>query len=248
MSKNDKGCVKNDTREYMPGQIISKRLQEILFELGWTKEKLAEESGLPLETIRNLWYGRTPDPKVSTMLALSEATGHSINCFLGKCPHTPQEKAILRNYRSCGSHGKSIIELVAKYEAGSVKSEREAYNKHLIPCLLPHGDIYKGIIYDTCETVEIETSTPEAYIAIKMTSNDLAPVYCKDDVILLENRFPNNEEYAAFFRGDRVYIRKFIEEDGHYRLKCLHNRDADIVLKRMDELQYVGTCCGVVRK
>lgn len=231
----------------MPGQIISKRLQEILIELGWTKETLADKSGLPLETIRNIYYGKTPDPKVSTVLAIAEATGHSMNCLMGKCPHTPVEKAILRNYRSCGPHGKAIIELIAKYEAGSVKSEREAFDKHMIPCLLPHGDIHKGIIYDTCETVEIETSTPEAYIAIQMTSNDLAPKFCKGDVILLENRFPANGEYSAFFRGDRVYIRKFIEEDGHYRLKCLHNHDTDIILRRMDEVQYVGTCCGVVR-
>jgi len=232
---------------FMPGQILSKRVQEILIELEWSKEMLAEKSGLPYETIKNIYYGKTPDPKISTVMAISDATGYSMNCLMGKCPHTPKEKAILRNYRSCGQHGKSIIELVAKYEAGSVKCERESFDKHLIPCLLPHGDIHKGIIYDTCETVEIETGTPEAYIAIKMTSNDLAPAYCKGDVILFENRFPSHEECAAFMRGDRVYIRRFIEEGGQYRLKCLHSRDSDIILRRMDEVQYIGTCCGVVR-
>ena len=232
----------------MPGQLLSKRLQEILIDLDWSKETLAEKSGLPLETVKNIYYGKTADPKVSTVLAISEATGHSMNCLMGKCAHTAQEKALLRNYRTCGTHGKSLIELIAKYEACSVKNEREAINKHLIPCLLPHGDIHKGIVYDTCETIEIETSVPEAYIAIKMTGNDLSPKYCKGDIILLENRFPGNGEYASFFRGDRLYIRKYIEEKGFYRLKCLHNRDTDILLKRMDEVQYVGTCCGVVRK
>ncbi len=231
----------------MPGQILSKRLQDVLNELGWSKEKLSEESGLPLETIKNIYYGKTADPKVSTVLSIANATGRSMNCLMGQCPHTPQEKLILRNYRSCGPHGKSLIELIAKYEAGTVKNERESTDKHLIPCLLPHGDIHKGIIYDTCETIEIETTTPEAYIAIKMSSNDLVPKYCKGDVILLENRFPTNGEYAAFFRNDRVYIRKYIEENGFYRLKCLHNRSTDIIVRRMDEVQYVGTCCGIVR-
>lgn len=231
----------------MPGQIISKRLQEILIELGWNKETLAEKSGLPYETIKNIYYGRTPDPKVSTVLAIADATGHSMNCLMGKCPHTPQEKAILKNYRTCGRHGKDIIELIARYEAGAVKSERDAFGKHKIPCMIPHGDIRKGIIYDTCETIEIETSTPEAYIAVQMTNNDLSPKYCKGDIILLENRFPQHGEYASFFRGDRAYIRKFMEEDGHYRLKCLHKQGDDIILKRMDEIQYIGTCCGVVR-
>ena len=51
--------------EYMPGKILSRRLQEILIDLNWTKEMLAEKSGLPFETIKNIYYGRTPDPKVS---------------------------------------------------------------------------------------------------------------------------------------------------------------------------------------
>ena len=113
--------------------------------------------------------------------------------------------------------------------------------------MLPRGDIYKGILYDACETIEIETSVADAYLAIQMTSNDLAPKYCKDDIILFENRFPRHEECAAFLRGDRAYIRRFIEENGQYRLKCLHNRDEDIVVKRMDEVEYIGTCCGVIR-
>ena len=41
----------------MSDLVLSKRLQEILITLDWTKEQLAEESGLPLETIKNIYYG-----------------------------------------------------------------------------------------------------------------------------------------------------------------------------------------------
>lgn len=229
------------------GDILSKRVKELAHERGLTIELLAEKSNLPTQTVRNVWYGKTPDPHASTVMQLADALGVGMNCLMGKCQHTPEEKSILRNYRACGPHGKAIIQLIARYEAGAVKSERDSLGRHRIPCMVPHGDIRKGIIYDTCETVEFETATKEAYIAMQMTNNDLAPKYCKDDIILFENRFPINGEYAAFFRGDRAYIRKFIEEDGHYRLKCLHQQGEDIVLKRMDEIQYIGTCCGVVR-
>lgn len=232
----------------MPGKIISKRVNEVRKALGWSQETLAEKSDLPYETIKNICAGRTLDPKASTMIAISRATGVSVNCLMGECNHTPQERALLNNYRSCGSHGKSIIEFIARYEAGAVKNDREATDKHKVPCLVPHGDIRKGIIYDNCETTEIETSVSEAYVAIQMINNDLAPIYCKNDYILIENRFPTSGEYASFFRGDRAYIRKFIEEDNHYRLKCLHNQGEDIVLKRMDEIDYIGTCIGVVRE
>ena len=80
-----------------------------------------------------------------------------------------------------------------------------------------------------------------------MVSNDLAPTYCKDDVLLFENRFPMNGEKAAFYKGDRIYIRKFLEEGNGYRLKCLHSQDEDIILRRMDEVDYIGTCVDVVR-
>lgn len=231
----------------MPGQILCKRLKEIMCDMGWTKEMLAERSGLPLETIRNIYYGKTQDPKISTVLQISEAMGYNINCLMGKCAHSPQEKALLRNYRACGSHGKQVIEMMAAYEAGAAKSERESFDKHSVPCLVPNGDVHKGIIYDISETIEVETSTHEAYVAIKMVDNSLAPKFCKGDVVLFENRFPDDGEYAAFFRNDRVYIRKFIEENGGYRLKCLHRNGEDIILKRMDEIQYLGTCCGIIR-
>lgn len=232
----------------MPGAIISKRLQEILAQLGWSKEYLAEKSGLPLETVKNIYYGRTPDPKVSTLDAIAEATGHSINCLMGKCPHTTQEKILLRQYRSCGKHGKSIIELIAKYEAISAKAEREAFGKHSIPCVIPHGSIRGGIVYDECETVEIMTSVPDAYVGIQMPTNDLAPIYCKGDILLYENRFPSHGEYAAFFKEKRVYIRQYLEEGKQYRLRSIHDENRDMVLNRMDQIDYIGTCIGVVRE
>lgn len=231
----------------MPGQILSKRIQEILIELGWTKEQLAEKSGLPVETIKNIYYGRTVDPKISTVLAISDATGYSMNCLMGKCQHTPPEKALLRHYRSCGNHGKSIIELVAKQESLVSKEEREASDKHRIPCLIPIGDIHQGIIYADCKTIEIFTSDKNAYVAIQMINNDLSPKYCKNDIILISNKFPHNNEYGVFYKSGRMYIREYIEENQKYKLKCLHNFSSDIVYDRMDDIDYVGTCCGVIR-
>lgn len=227
--------------------MLRQRFVTLLAERNWSLEYFSEISGVPIETAKNLKSGKTTNPRLDTVEKMADAFNISINCLIGKCPHTTEEKALLRNYRICGTHGKSIIELIAKYEAITAKNDRESLDKHKVPCLFPSGDIRKGIIYDTCETMEIETSVKEAYVGIKMNNNDLAPAYCKDDIILFENRFPSNGEYAAFYQIDRAYIRKFIEEDGKYRLKCLHNQGEDIVLKRMDEIEYIGTCCGVIR-
>lgn len=227
--------------------MLRERFITLLAEKDWSLEYFSEISRVPFETAKNIKLGKTTNPRLDTIEKMAEAFNISINCMIGKCSHTPEERALLRNYRSCGNHGKSIIQLISKYEATSAKGDREAKDKHKIPCLMPKGDIRKGIIYDTCETVEIETSIPEAFVGIMMTNNDLLPMYCKDDILLFENRFPSDGEYAAFYKTDRAYIRKFIEEDKQYRLKCLHSQGEDIVLKRMNEIEYIGTCCGVIR-
>ncbi len=224
------------------------RLRELLTSRGISIGEFSEMCGLPLETVRNIYYGKTTDPKISTVMQMAAALNLSVNCFMGKCSHTHEERLLLQHYRACGHHGKSLIALTAKYEAMIAKESRESLDKHRIPCLIPHGDVYDGIDYDKCETTDVETSVQKAFVAFKMITNDFVPVYCKGDTILLENRFPADGEYAIFYRNGRAYIRKYIEEGKQYRLKCLHNRGEDIVLKRMDEIEYIGTCCGVIRE
>jgi len=227
--------------------MLGERLRNILAMRGMSKDELAELCDLPLETVRNIYYGKTPDPKVCTVMKISKALNISVNCLMGECSHSSEERALLNFYRECGDHGKRVIMLNAKYEALMAKEERETQKKHLIPCLIPSGDINSGIVYDDCEVVDIYTSKEEAHVAIKMINNDLVPVYCKDDILLIENRFPANNEYGVFYKDGRAFIRKYIEEENQYRLKCMHNRTRDMVFKRMDEIEYLGTCCGVMR-
>lgn len=227
--------------------MISERMKKEMQIRGWNMQQLADVCNLPLETIRNIYYGKSVDPKLSTALKIADAFQLSVNCLIGKCPHTLSERTLIENYRSCGKHGKSIIDLIARYEAGATKVERENNGKHKIPCLFPQGDIRKGIIYDLCETNDIQTEEDDAYIGIQMTNNDLTPYFCKGDILLFEDRFPRNGEIASFLKGERAYIRKFIEEDGQYRLKCLHGHGEDIVVRRMDEIDYIGTFLDVVR-
>lgn len=228
--------------------MLGERVRQLAYERGWnTPQILAEKANLKEDTVRNIWYGKTPDPKLSTAKAIADAFGITVNCLMGQCSHTPEERVLLRNHRKCGKHGKAIIELIARYEGNTMKDKREG-DTHEIPCVYPQGNISKGIVYDICKTEEIVTTVPEAYTAIEMTTNDLAPAYCKGDILLFENRFPQNGEIGAFFRDGKVFIRKFCEEGNSYRLKCLHKQDVDIVLKRMDEVDYIGTCIDVVRE
>lgn len=229
--------------------MISNTLKLLLDSRDMSLNELAEQSEIPLETLRNIVYGKVTDPKVSTMRAISKVFKVSINYLLGEPFIAPEESALISYYRKCGRHGKSVIELIAKYESTAARNERNAKGKHTVPCVVPKGNIRKGIVYDTNETIEKETIVEEAYMAITITSNDLAHYgFCKNDSILFEKRFPENGEIVAFIKGDRVYIREFREENGKYIMKCLHNHGEDMIFKRMDEIILVGTSCGVIRE
>lgn len=210
-------------------------------------KETADSAGVSSETLKNIIYEKVKNPGVLTLNAIAKVFGVSINFLIGEPFISPEESALLENYRRSGNRGKSVIELIAKYEATAARSERNAKGKHSIPCVVPKGNIRKGIVYDTNETIEISTVVDEAYMAITITNNDMVPMFCKGDRILFEKRFPENGETVAFIISDRVYIRKFAEENGRYTMKCLHNHGEDMVFKRMDEIILVGTCCGVIR-
>lgn len=227
--------------------MLATRIRELTAEKGLSKEMLAEKCDLPLETVRNIWYGKTPDPKVSTLLKIANVLEIGVNCLMGQCEHTPEERALLNRFRQCGKHGRSLIMLTAKYEALTAKQDREATDRHKIPCLIPTQDVYKGVIYDECEMIEIWTTVTEAYTALKMPDNNFVPIFCAGDIILFENRFPKHGEYGMFYIDKRAYVRKFLEENGQYRLQSLHSTANDIVIKDLKNVEYIGTFCGVVR-
>lgn len=125
----------------MPGIILAERLNTARKELGWSQEVLAEKCNLPYETIKNICTGRTPDPKVSTLQALSNGTGYPMDCLMGNCNHISGERNLLKDYRSCGSHGKTIIEHIARYEADAVKNNVEIRDTYENPCPIIDGPV-----------------------------------------------------------------------------------------------------------
>lgn len=227
--------------------MIAERLRALLNNKNISLNEFAEMCDLPLETVKNVYYGKISDPRSSTVLKMSQALQISVNCLLGVCQHTLDEKILLTNYRTSGKRGKDVILSVAEFEAMSAKAQRDSHEKHVIQCLLPTSSVENGVIYDTCERIEVETVVEDAYIGIQMATNEFIPRYCKGDVLLFAKRFPLNGEVGAFFKDNRVYIRKYIEEDKQYRLKCLHSMGEDIVLKRLDTISYMGTCIEVIR-
>ena len=172
---------------------LSDTLRYVMANRNLTLQQLADNSNLPIETLRNIYYEKSHDPKVSTVLKLSQALDLSVNYLCGDHLYKVDEEALIHNYRNASNRGKAVIKLFAQIESNMTTSERDS-DKYIIPCLIPIGIITDGLKYHSCDSVKIETQNPDAFLAIEITTNNFAPAYCEGDRILLENRFPNDNE------------------------------------------------------
>lgn len=228
-------------------KMLAERIKELMKEQNLSLQQLIDLSGVNPETVRNIYYGKVNDPKISTALAISKVLKCSINHLAGADLYTPDEIALVKNYRKCGKHGKGLIAFISRYEANTAMKERESRKKRKIPCLVPLGKVQDGFTYTCCEVVEIETTELEAYTAVEVTSNFYAPVFCKGDKILLTDRFPDNGEIGVFVKDGKGFIREFEEYEGKVRVKRINGHVPDFDIVRADQIECVGTYIGVVR-
>lgn len=229
--------------------LLTKQLRRIFVERGITWQECAELCDIPLETVRNLYYGKVKDPRVSTMLSLSNALHISVNCLMGETLFSEEEDLLVTNYRQCGSHGKHLLQQIAKIEADTAKLERESSNKYRIPCILPDSFCKDGSKYSISERNYIYTSEADAFIAIQVPNNNWTPKFHKGDLLLLNNKFPCHKETALFSYHTRIYFRKYLEKNQNYLLRCVNGQHSDLILKKADlkSLFCIGTLIDVVR-
>jgi transcriptional regulator with XRE-family HTH domain len=61
----------------------------------FTNETLSEKSGISIGTLNKLLAGATEDPKLSTLIPLSEALGCSIDVMLGRQEENSESNSIM---------------------------------------------------------------------------------------------------------------------------------------------------------
>ena len=228
--------------------IISARLKEQLAEKGMSWHELAEKANIPEETMRNIYYGKVKDSKATTLLNISRVLGCSVNWLMGEPIMTPDEEAMLRNYRKCGKHGKGILQLMAKYEAHTARQEREAKDRHMIPCIMAQTVSCEGMKYNSGDTKQIFVTEPDAFLGLHVPNNNWSPRYCRGDVVLFANRSPVHGERALFAWNGLIYFRRYEEKERGFALHCITDRHEPMHFKRMDELVCLGTAIGVIHE
>ena len=84
-----------------------------------TLENLSKDSGVSLETIRNLYYKKVEDPRIGTVLALCEALNTPVVSLYPYSLSMEGEENLLLNYRVCNPCGRKLICCIAEQIAGT---------------------------------------------------------------------------------------------------------------------------------
>lgn len=103
------------------------RIKAIKSERKITNDMLAEMTGIPLGTLSKLLAGISDSPKLSNIVAISEALDCSLDYLItgvprntNNCTLTEDELLLVGNYRLLDSHGRSLADTVISMELDRV--------------------------------------------------------------------------------------------------------------------------------
>ena len=224
-------------------QIIKNNLQRVMIALNITLTELIHKCDIPAETIKNIYYGKTDNPRLETLIAICDAIDISIDYLVDRKHYEKDEIELLKHYKIASSHGKAFIQEMAKHEAYYTNYENQQTHERSIVCVEPTGDFQNGVLWDSCKISRITTYLPQVFFGFKIPTHAFLPTYAQGDILLIEHRLPKEGENAVFYKDNKVYVRNFLHsrETGFFTLKAISMDAQDIVIKNLKEFHIVGT-------
>ena len=106
-----------------------RRIKEVKNEKKITNDKLSELTGIPLGTLSKIMAGISDSPKLSNIVAISQALGCSLDYIVNGTPEndynytlTPEEMDFIDMYRRLDVHSKELVGMVVRKEAERIPS------------------------------------------------------------------------------------------------------------------------------
>lgn len=228
--------------------VVSERFREALAIKGLTLNQYSKTSQMSLNTLQNLYYAKNPNPRAETLYCICKELDITMDYLTGFTKYDKNELELLTNYQKCGRHGRDFLLVISRFEADYTTSLRQRKdNKHTVNCLVPDGHEADGFEYTTCSIEQIETVFEDAFMAIKITTDNFIPSFMRGDIIALADRYPKLGEKAVYYKDGRAYFREYSYENGKVILKPITGKGESFILDRMDDYKVLGTYINVIR-
>lgn len=242
------------SKDYYDGQRFSlnkEYFDGIRLKKGKTLEGLSEDTGIPVGTLSKISSGCSK-PSYHNMCLIAKELGCSLDDFTDMIDSklTEDERELLTQYRKLNNHSKEIVSFIIDLETKVSRGHSEG-DKSIIECFVPTGIYGDGAFYESCNVDIIEYTNVDndvdAEFAIKVVTDTLGPVFFRNDVLLMSNRFPMNGEIAIFMHNHKQYIRKYYRTDKDIKLVGVNESTRIIETCDLRDFVCVGTVLTVLR-
>lgn len=234
-------------------------IKKIKKEQNLTNDTLAEKSGISIGTLNKLLSGASADPKFSTLCALSDALGVSIDEMTGRKKNT--EPSYIKNeyfqkYMELDEEGRDAVDRVLKREHDRTLREQAmaTYSLDLpktrtiklynIAASAGTGSYLSSSDY-TNISIYSTPATDEADFAIKVYGDSMIPKFSSGDILLIKSAESVDEgEFGIFSVDGESFVKKF----GVDRLISLNPAYNDIKLSEFNQIVCFGKVLGKLKK
>ncbi len=234
-------------------------IKKIKKEKALTNEALSEKSGISAGTLNKLLSGASADPKFSTLCALSDALGVSIDEMTGR--KKSAEPSYIKNeyfqkYMELDEEGRAAVDRVLEREHERILREQAVTTYSLdmpktrtiklynIAASAGTGSYLSSSDY-TNISVYSTPATDEADFAVKVYGDSMLPKFSSGDILLVKSEESVDEgEFGIFSVDGESFVKKF----GSDRLISLNPDYSDIKLSEFNQIVCFGRVLGKLKK
>ncbi len=179
---------------------------------------IANESGIPINTINSFLHKVSNDMKVSNVAKIAKTLNVSIDELVGADTMHELTKESLAVTRTLPENDLYLVRWFIRYlDALNKKTEpNKRYISAIIPTLTNNGDFKISSNYEKIEITDLkEPLRSKIFVGCKITSDYYMPHYIPGDVILIANdRPPKPNENVIVRTGKYLFIvKRKIEND-----------------------------------
>lgn len=201
---------------------------------------IANEAGMPANTLNNFLYGKTRDMNVSNVVKLSRALNISMDELVGAETIPDITKESIQMCRNLPENDLYLVRWFIRY-LNQINMKNEPNKRYVSVMIMENdneGNLRLTSNYRKAEITNLEESFRcKIFFGICLNCDNYMPHYCPTDILLIANdRMPKLNENAVIRVGKYIYIAKRKVEKGIAKYYSIRDGKYRIDESGIDEL------------
>lgn len=196
-------------------EAFASQMEIIRINLNLSQEQMAKKLSLTPSTYRRIVNHETEKIDLAVALALAKLSNKLIFEFTNEKLDSKQQ--LLADINQLNSQAIHDVENFVKFRKHLQYDTNDNKSKKIIPLYRPLASLEDGMIFNSLEYDDLDVSHVPDFLkqqvdcAVLITSNHLHPAYHLNDILLIAQRPPKNNDIGIFVHREeqRLYFREF---------------------------------------